>query len=103
MKTAPLRAKYPSIYERLKEKLNEHGLNVFDIHANVVTEDKSETLSVKYGKDFCEERLLTIAQNEHFVTNQALEAFLNETAEACKQQTIDDYYSFMNIRPVKIR
>ncbi|HET7521844.1 MAG TPA: hypothetical protein VFJ73_00830 [Bacillales bacterium] len=103
MHRVPLRAKYPKAYDQLAKKLEEQGLHAYDVKADVLPENhsSSETLSVKFGKNFSEECRLTITQDEHF--DERLSAFLDETAEACKQQAVDDYYAFMNIQPVKMR
>lgn len=104
--TIPLRAKYPGVYQRLTEKMENAGLHVFDVKADVLIEFEvsQEKLSIKFGEHYANERLLTIEQNKvetRLEADEIVRKFLDEAVEACKQQAVEDYHAFMDIQPVK--
>ncbi|HET7580212.1 MAG TPA: hypothetical protein VFK33_13120 [Bacillales bacterium] len=101
MRSIPLRAKYPRLYTQLMEKLEKFGLHTIDVKADILFNEKdTETISIKYGDQFREECHFQMAPGK---PDAKLAAFLDETAEKCKKQAIEDYYTFMDIRPVKTR
>lgn len=101
MLSMPLRAKYPKIYSELAKKLDQAGLHAFEVKADILLDqDSSEKISIKFGDGYTRESLFHLEQEK---TGKYLDVFLNETIEKCQNQAVEDYYTFMDIRPVKVK
>lgn len=101
MRSIPLRAKYPNLFTQLAEKLEKFGLHTIDVKADILfNENDTETISIKYGDQYKKECLFKDVQED---SDENLAAFLDETVEKCRKQAVEDYYTYMDIRPVKIK
>ncbi len=93
----PLILAFPDANARVLEQFALLHLHPYDVKAGVIAADGGFELTLYYGEGWTRRKQRFFELEALETPSDALTAFSLETAEACKQALIADYYKMMKL------